>query len=139
MNDIQATSLRLMCEHLDSVSDEDFLAAHNAAKDWGGVTVNDYLNGAPMYDPNTAEVDKDIWELKFPSYITEEVARNPQHEQHELQLLKAFSGGFPHLENGYGDKLIYKQNPKITTEDDQTVLSESMYFLDKLKDKLNHE
>lgn len=139
MNDIQATSLRLMREHLDSVSDEEFLAAHNAAKDWGGVIVNNYLNGAPMCDPNTAEVDVNIWELKFPSYVTEEVARNPQHDLHNLQMLKALSGGFPYLENGVGDKLIYKQNPKIATEDDQTVLSESMYFLDKLKDKLNHE
>lgn len=139
MSDTQKTSLRLMREHLGSVSDEEFLADHNAAKDWGGVTVNDYLNGALMYDPNTAEVDKDIWELKFPDCITEEVARNPRHDLHDLQLLKAVSGGFPCLENGYGDKLIYKQNPKIATEDDQTVLSESMYFLDKLKDKMNHE
>lgn len=139
MNDIQATSLRLMREHLDSVSDEDFLAAHNAAKDWGGVTINNYLNGAPMCDPNTTEVDVNIWELKFPSYVTEEVARNPQHDLHNLQMLKALSGGFPYLENGVGDKLIYKLNPEISTDVDQTVLSECMFFLDKLKDKLNHE
>jgi hypothetical protein len=128
-----------MREHFNSITDEEFLADYNTTKDWGGVTVNDYLNGAPMHDPNIPTEQSGLWEIAFPAHITEEVARNPLHENYDSQLAKARAGGFPYLVNGFGDKLIYKRSNGIATDDDRTALSDTMYFLDNLKDKLNSE
>ena len=141
MNETQLTSLRLMREHLNSVSDEDFLADHNAAKDWGGVTVDDYLNGVPMYDPNTtanATKSPRLWEIKFPEQIPEQIARDIYHEHHGFVASSAITQP-PYLENGYGDQLKYTRSTKFSEDPDTTGLYQTLSFLDKLKDKLNNE
>ncbi|MDQ5768493.1 hypothetical protein [Thiothrix subterranea] len=44
MNNVQETSLALMRNYLNNVSDDDFLADYLEAEDCGGITVDEFFN-----------------------------------------------------------------------------------------------
>jgi hypothetical protein len=46
MNNVQETSLELMRNYLNNVSDDEFLADYLEAEDFGGITVGEFLNNS---------------------------------------------------------------------------------------------